>query len=158
MKKILAFAAASLLSVSLFAQDGASIYQKYSDADGVDAVFISPAMLRLIGVLPAVEMNDSELNLGNLLRSFNGFYVLDSKNPSVNSSLKSDAEKLISKGNYEMLMEVKENGEAVRIYTAGDEETVTSLVVLSINGDKGTFVSIDGSMSRAELENALAGK
>ena len=46
MKKIFAIAAAMLVTVSAFAQDGKSIYKKYSDAENVSAVYISPAMFR----------------------------------------------------------------------------------------------------------------
>ena len=38
MKKIFAIAAAMLVTVSAFAQDGKSIYKKYSDAENVSAV------------------------------------------------------------------------------------------------------------------------
>ena len=44
MKKIFIVAVAMLLTFTAFAQDGRSIYNKYSDAKGVSAVYVSPAM------------------------------------------------------------------------------------------------------------------
>ena len=38
MKKIFAIAAAMLVTVSAFAQDGKSIYKKYSDAENVSEI------------------------------------------------------------------------------------------------------------------------
>ena len=38
-------------------------------------------------------------------------------------------------GKYELLMEAKDDGEAVRMYTVGDEKTVTSFVMVSQEKD-----------------------
>ena len=55
MKRIIILFAALLLSFSAFAQNGKSIYQKYSDAENVSAVYVSPAMFRMIGQIPDLE-------------------------------------------------------------------------------------------------------
>ena len=56
MKKIALIAAFSLLVATAFAQDGKSIYNKYSDEKNVSAVYISPTMFRLMGSIPEIEM------------------------------------------------------------------------------------------------------
>ena len=47
MKRIIIIATLLLASISAFAQSGKSIYQKYSDAENVSAVYISSAMFRM---------------------------------------------------------------------------------------------------------------
>ena len=42
MKRILTVAALLLVTITSFAQTGRNIYEKYSDNDGVSAVYISP--------------------------------------------------------------------------------------------------------------------
>ena len=69
MKKIFAIAAAMLVTVSAFAQDGKSIYKKYSDAENVSAVYISPAMFRMMGKIPDMEVGASEMNLTPVIKS-----------------------------------------------------------------------------------------
>ena len=49
MKKIFAMAAAALLSIAAFAQEGRAIYNTYSGKPGVQSVYISLAMFRLVG-------------------------------------------------------------------------------------------------------------
>lgn len=144
-----------LLAVSAFAQDGKSIYHKYSDADGVSAVYISPAMFRLVGRIPDMEVNGSEVNLGKVIRSLKGLYILDSYNDRVNASLMFEADRLIAKGRYELLMEAKENGESVRMYTVGDENIVTSFVMVSCEPGECAFICIDGELQRDALEKIL---
>ena len=55
----------------------------------------------------------------------------------------------------ELLMEAKEHGESVRMYTAGTEKIVNSFVMLSIEGEALSFICIDGKMDRESLENML---
>lgn len=148
-------AAALLLTVCAFAQDGKSIYTKYSDAENVSAVYISPAMFRMIGKLPDMDINGEDVDFSKLIQSLTGFFMLDSKNEVVNSKLKDDLTSLIKKGRYELLMEAKEDGETVRIYTAGDEKTINSFVLTAAEGPEFTFLCIDGRMLREDLEKII---
>lgn len=157
MKRIL-FLTVILLIVStfsVFAQNGKSIYQKYSDAEDVSAVYISPAMFRLIGKIPELEVNDSGLNLAPVIRSLTGMYVLNSENQSINASLRGDVDRFIKGGRYELLMEAKEDGEVVRMYTVGDSKTIESFVMFVVDGDEMTFVCLDGQMPREETEKLI---
>lgn len=157
MKQITALAAALLLTISAFAQEGKNIYMKYSDADDVSAVYISPAMFRLMGKIPDIDVNGEGVNLGKIIKSLSGFYLLNTSNPKVTDSLVGETRKLITKGKYEILMEAKENGETVRIYTVGDDKTVTGFVLFSNHKEESTFIYLDGEMPREELEQMIAG-
>ena len=158
MKRIL-FLTVILLIVStfsVFAQNGKSIYQKYSDAEDVSAVYISPAMFRLIGKIPELEVNDSGLNLAPVIRSLTGMYVLNSENQSINASLRGDVDRFIKGGRYELLMEAKDDGEVVRMYTVGTEELVHGFVMLAPERDEVSFICLDGRMPRDEFEQLMA--
>ena len=61
MKKFYILVLMLLVSVSAFAQNGRSLYNKFSDLPDVEAVYISPAMFRLIGKIPDVEMQDGSV-------------------------------------------------------------------------------------------------
>lgn len=156
MKKIIVLAVAVLLAVSAFAQDGKSLYMKYSNEKDVSAVYISPAMFRLMGKLPDVEIGDDDVNLTPLIKSMTGMYILSSENTKVNASMTSDLEKMMKSGKYELLMEAKEKGETVRIYTVAKGEMVTSFVLVAIEKDECNFICIDGNMPKEELEAAIA--
>lgn len=157
MKKIISIAAVLLLTtITALAQDGKSIYNKYSNESDVSCVYISSAMFRLIGKLPEMEIEGSKVNLASIIHSLSGMYVISSGNPKINSSLKGDVDRFISKGNYEMLMEAKEDGETLNIYTVGDEKTVTNFVLISHDADETNFICLDGKMDRRELEKIIA--
>ena len=157
MKKILTLAVILIAACgAAMAQSGKSIYQKYSDEEGVSAVYISPAMFRIIGKIPDMNIEGEDVNLGKAIKSLTGLYLIDSENASINASLKSEVEKFISGGQYELLLEAKDGGETVRMYTMGDEKTVTGFVMFAVEEGEVTFISIDGKMSRQELEDILA--
>lgn len=156
MRRILILFAALLLSYSAFAQSGKSIYQKYSDADQLSAVYISPAMFRLIGRIPDLETGDNKVNLTPVIRSLTGMYILNSENASINEQLRSDAERFIKNGRYELLMEVKDHGETVRMYTVGSEKVIEGFVMLAAEPDQVTFICLDGEMPRDQFEGLVA--
>lgn len=157
MKKIAIIAAMMLVAAASFAQDGKSIYSKYSDRENVSAVYISPAMFKMIGKIPDIQLSDGEMNLSPLIKSLNGLYLLDSSNPEINAGLKADILKFVQNGRYELLMEAKEDGELVNIYTLNEGEYVNGFVFIAFDGEECTFISIDGKMLQSELQ-ALIGQ
>ena len=156
MKRIITLFAALLLTLCAFAQSGKSIYQKYSDEENVSAVYISPAMFRLIGKIPEVNTGDGEVNLSPIIRSLSGMYIINSENENINASLRAEAERFIKSGHYEMLMEAKDSGETVRMYTVGSEKIVEGFVMLAAEAASVTFICLDGQMPRDEFEAIMA--
>ena len=157
MKRILFLTVIMLIvsALSAFAQNGRSIYQKYSDAENVSAIYISPAMFRLIGKIPELEINDSDVNLAPVVRTLTGMYILNSENQAINASLRGDVDRFIKGGRYELLMEAKDDGETVRMYTVGDSKTIESFVMFVVDGDETTFICLDGQMPREQTEKLI---
>lgn len=145
-----------LISIAALAQDGKSIYNKYSDEKNVSAVYISPSMFKLMGSIPDIDMPDGDVNLSPYIKEMSGMYLIDSENPKINEALAADAQKMISKGRYELLMEAKDDGERVRIYIVPDGESITSFVMTATEPGECVFISIEGKMLRKDLEKLLA--
>ena len=156
MKRILLLLAALLLCLSALAQNGKSIYQKYSDAEQVSAVYISPAMFRLIGKIPDIDTGSDKVNLSPVIRSLTGMYILNSGNAAINGQLRTEAERFIQSGKYELLMEAKDSGQTMRMYTVGNDKTVNGFVMLAAEADEVTFICLDGQMPRDQFEDLLA--
>ena len=156
MKKIFAILVLVTMSVAAFAQSGRDIYNKYSDEAGVSSVYISPAMFRLIGKIPDVSLEGKDVNFSTIIKSMSGFYIISSSNPFIADGLYSDVKKYIQSGTYELLMEAKDNGEVMRMYTAGDDKTVSSFVMIAKDDEEVSFISFDGKMDRDELETLIA--
>ena len=78
MKKTIVIAAMMLFSLCGFAQTAKSIYNRYSEAEKVSAVYISPAMFKLMGSIPAFELVDEDVNITPIINSLEGRYILRS--------------------------------------------------------------------------------
>lgn len=156
MKRFITFFTLLALSISALAQSGKQLYSKYSDLPGMEAVYISPAMFRIIGKIPDMEFNDKDVNFSSIIKSMTGFYVLNCSNAEIGEKLYADVKKFIDSGKYELLMEAKDNGEVVRMYTVGDEKTVNSFVLLARQEDEVSYISFDGKIDRQQMENILA--
>lgn len=155
MKRFLLLAVLLLTTLSASAQNGKSIYKKFAKADGVDAVYISPAMFRLIGKLPDLNLRDEKFNLAPVIQTLSGMYIVHSENRAISALLKHDVEQFIDAGKYELLMEALESGETVRMFTFGSEDIVNSFVMIAVDGNETTYISFDGLMSREQLEKSL---
>ena len=156
MKKLYALLAMLLLSVAAMAQDGRAIYNKYSDLEDVQAVYISPAMFRLIGKIPDLQVESESVNLAPLIQSLSGFYLISTSRSDIIGELATEVERFVKKGRYELLMEAKDNGEATRMYTVGSEKLVHGFVMLNYDGDEVNFISLDGTIPREQLEALIA--
>ena len=158
MKRIYAIAVLLLMTVGAYAQSGKAIYNKYSDSMGVSAVYISPTMFKIIGQLPELDFEASDgekVNIAPLVRSFDGFYLLSVSDKAQAAELKQEVQSMIKSGRFEMLMEVKDSGNTMRIYTAGNDKNISSLVMLAQEGDSVQFICLEGSMNRNDFESMM---
>ena len=148
------------IAVGAFAQEGKRLYNKYSDQEGVSAVYISPAMFKLMGQLPDINVETADgkkMDMAPLVRSFSGFYMLSfEKKSAASAELYKEVTSLVNKGNFELLMEVKDDGSTIRMYTLGDEKVVSSFVCIINEEDETMFFSLEGSMNRSDLEKLIS--
>ena len=158
MRRIIILAILLLSATIASAQEGKNIYNRYSGGKGVSAVYISPSMFKIIGKLPDLEMETADgnyMNLAPLISSFQGFYMLDISNSTTGSAINKDVASMISKGRYELMMEVKDEGNTIQIYTSGNEKIIESFVFTASDGDSIQFICIDGEMNRSDIEKLI---
>jgi len=159
MKKIVLIIAIFFLAIEAFGQSARDMYNRYSDEEGVTAVYISPAMFRMIGKLPDMNMEAADggnVDLSPIVRKLSGFYLLEVDNGPVADKLYAEVKKLVLGKKYELLMEVKDDGDLTRIYSIGGEKTVSAVVLTTKDEESFTFMSLEGNMDREQLENILA--
>jgi hypothetical protein len=159
MKRIIILAILLLSATIASAQEGKNLYNRYSGGKGVSAVYISPSMFKIIGKLPDLEMKTDDgnsINLAPLISTFKGFYMLDISNSTTAAAINKDVALMISKGRYELMMEVKDEGDTLQIYTSGDEKIIESFVFIASDEDSVQFICIDGEMNRSDIDNFIA--
>ena len=78
------------------------------------------------------------------------------KKSAASAELYKEVTSLVNKGNFELLMEVKDDGSTVRMYTLGDEKVVNSFVCIINEDDQTMFFCLEGTMNRSDLEKLMA--
>ena len=157
MKRIALIVITLMAALAMQAQDYKSLYQKYSDDERVTAIYISPAMFKLIGKLPEVRIEDNGVDFGPMIKSMTGFYLIQTEDKDLAEKIFKDVSKVVDGHKFETLMEIKEKGERVNIFSLGDKDFLKSLLFTAVQGNETTFISIDGLIKREDVETAIGG-
>ena len=156
MKRFITLIIMVLLVIpAAIAKDRKKLYSEYSGRPGVSAVYISPAMFKLIRSIPDVQINDQDVNLSSIISSLEGMYILSTDSRDISYQLRRDVEKELTSGRYEMLMEAVEGQETTRIFMLNDGNRISDLILLSKDGDSTSFISITGQMSMDEVSKMI---
>lgn len=157
MKKIIILLLAFAVSmVSSAAQNSKKkIYSEYSGKPGVSAVYISPAMFKLMKTVPDIEINSQEVNFSRFIRTLEGMYILNSSDPDIASRLAKDVESELRYDKHELLMEAIEENQTTRIYIVQNDSIVSDLILLSRDGHSTSYISITGEMPLDELSKMI---
>lgn len=157
MKKIIIIALAAIISMTSAAAQNSKkqIYIDYSGKPGVSAVYISPAMFKLMKVVPDIEINDQDVNFSRFIRTLEGMYILSIEEPEMASQLVRDVEKELINGRHELLMEAVEGSETTRIYVVEKDSIVSDLILLSRDGSSTSYISITGQMPLDEISKMI---
>lgn len=121
----------------------------------MNAVYISPAMFKLIKKVPDVSINDKEVNFSNFIRTMDGIYILNATDPEIGERLCADVEKELKAGRHELLMEAVEGNQITRIYIIEHNDIISDLILLSKGGDTTSYISITGVMPLEEVSKMI---
>ena len=157
MKKIIILLLAFAVSMVTSAAQNSKkkIYSEYSGKPGVSAVYISPAMFKLIKTVPDIEINSQEVNFSRFIRTLEGMYILNTSDQDIASRLAKDVESELRYGKHELLMEAIEENQTTRIYIVQNDSIVSDLILLSREGHSTSYISITGEMPLDELSKMI---
>lgn len=106
-------------------------FSKYSDVKDVTYVYVSQFMLKLAGKAAAPSVNGVDLK--SIMSKLKGLQVVTAENKVQASKLKNDTYAYVEKYHGELLMQVDEDGEKVRIYF---HEGKRNSVIILLQEDK----------------------
>lgn len=105
---------AMLTLVGIAANAQVKEFERYSNAKNMTYVYISSYMLNLAGKAAAPSMPG--LNTKALMGKLSGIQIISSDDPKASARLKSNTQAFVGNERYELLMQVDEDSEKVRIY------------------------------------------
>lgn len=105
---------AMLTLVGIAANAQVKEFERYSNAKNMTYVYISSYMLNLAGKAAAPSLPG--VNTKALMGKLSGIQIISSDDPKASARLKSNTQAFVGNERYELLMQVDEDSEKVRIY------------------------------------------
>lgn len=143
-----------LMMTSINAQAQKNPFDKFSDYEDVTYIFISEAMLKLVGTTAIPRIDGIDINeIGSKLKSIQ---IITSEKCTKNS-LKSEAMSIIKKESYEKLIQVSEKDNKVDIYFK-DGKKNSIIVMVNDEKDDTVLIVFSGEFGMANIAKMLEGR
>ena len=130
--------------MSLQANAQVKEFEKFADTKNVTYVFISKFMLNMAGKTntPSVPGVDTK----SLMNKLTGIQTITSENKAASARLKTDAQSVVKQGKYELLMQVDEDGQKVRIYHREGKKQ-SAVVMMADEDEELTIIVFSGTFT-----------
>lgn len=155
MKKTILIIAAILIPLIGSAQEGKELYNKYAGKKGVQAVYISSTMFELMKSIPDMEVEGEDVNIGGIIKSMDGMYILSVEDRTLATELSDEINKRVGEGKYELLMSAIDENDTMNIYIRRKESTVTDFVMIAVEKASTSVISISAKMPFEDLRKLL---
>ena len=122
-----------------------ALFEKYENTNGVTTVYISQSMLRMVPNMGAAGHDFSSVS-----RKLDGIRILNCERQGLASTIRNQAEEMIRKEGFEVVIKVNESGEHTTIYHK---------CVLLHHSDSGlNVIDITGTMTLDEIRDIMGSK
>lgn len=138
----------AMLVASIQANAQVKAFEKYADTKNVTYVFISKFMLRMAGASSAPSVPG--VNTKSLMNKLNGIQIIASENKNAIARLKADAQAIVKQGKYELLMQVDEDDQKVRIYHLEGKQQ-SAVVMMADEDDEFTVIVFSGTFTLEDV-------
>ena len=155
MKKAILAMVVMLIAAMASAQEGREIYNKYSGKKGVSAVYISPSMFELMKSIPDMEIDGENVNIGKIIKSLSGMYILDIEDAELAKQLSSDINGMVAKNKYEMLMEAIDEEDVMHIYIVRKDDSVSDFLMIAESEGTVDVICIAGDIPFEDLQELI---
>lgn len=137
-----------LTAVCITANAQVKEFERYSDTKNVTYVYISKFMLQMAGKKAAPSVQG--VNLNNIMHKLTGIQIITAEEKNAAARLKTETLGLMKNGKYELLMQVDENEEKVRIFhKEGKQQSV--IVMLTEETDQTTIIVFSGKFTMDDV-------
>lgn len=123
-------------------------FEKYADTKNVSYVYISKYMLGMASKtsMPSVPGVDTK----SLASKLTGIQIISSEEKTARVKLKNEVKDILAHDKYEVLMQIRENGDKVDIYhCVGKQQSV--VVMLMDEDDSATVMIFSGNFTLDDL-------
>ena len=137
-----------LAMLSLQANAQVKAFEKYADTKNVTYVFISKYMLRMVGKSSTPSVPG--LNTASIMNKLNAIQIISSEDKAASARLKADTQTHVKQGKYELLMQVDEDDQKVRIYHCEGKQQ-SAVVMMADEDGEFTVIVFSGTFTLEDV-------
>lgn len=143
-----------LMLTTITASAQVKAFEKYSDTEGVTYVYISKALLRMAGAFNMPSAPGT--NMKNIIPKVDAIQIITSMEDDMSSRLKREAENIVKNQNYELLMQVDDDGDKVRIYHHEGKKQ-SAIIMITTSDDETVVIAFTGTFTLKDVESMVNG-
>lgn len=143
-----------LMLTTITASAQVKAFEKYSDTEGVTYVYISKALLRMAGAFNMPSAPGT--NMKNIIPKVDAIQIITSMEDDMASRLKREAENIVKSQNYELLMQVDDDGDKVRIYHHEGKKQ-SAIIMITTSDDDTVVIAFSGTFTLKDVESMVNG-
>lgn len=127
------------------------LYKKYSGKNGVTSVYVSQAMLEMMG---SFDVKSDNIDISNILSKLSGIYILNTSDAKLKEQLLNDTKNFSNNNQYKLLMQVKDSGDNVDFFVKKDksDNLIQELVMFVKQPDEFVMIQLQGKMTLDDIK------
>lgn len=145
MKRILLILLIALTVTVGRAQD--ALFSKYENTPGVETVFISKAMFRM---MPNLRVGPK--NIGKIVSKLDRLQILNCERPSMVRTITDNAAAIYRRERYEIVMQANSDGERTTIYMKSRGRGKNEFALLNVEKDEVSIINLLGNVSLEDIK------
>ncbi len=157
MKKMITLVATLVLFVAMTqAQTLEKFFNKYGDDERFEYVSVGKGMMNLAGALGGIAKDDKEL-----MSKMRSLKILSLEGESYAGLIKTvidDIDQIVSRGNFESAVEVRDKGERVNIYYRVTGNDNADMLIITKEKSEMSIIWINGRMTKDEMMKTFSDK
>lgn len=129
-----------------------SLFDKFSEMDGVNSVYISKALLSMMS-----SVNSNGINISGMANKLETVCILTSEKEETALLMKKETEYIRKSKRYEELMRIKDEESRISFYIKKEGEIIRELVMLVDEKSEFVIIQLLGAMELKDIQAITEG-
>ncbi len=139
-----------IVACAVAANAQSAFFQKCENEKGMSTVYITKAMLRMVGAMKI----DGPAEIATIADKLDGMEIVSADTDAAKPKLLKAAQEMVSQKGYSLLMKVKDDGDNVSIYQAKLKNGLNRFVLVADDA----VILLEGTLTLDDVSNYVKSK
>lgn len=130
-------------------QDPSSLFDRLSKYKGISSIYISKSMLNLVGDM---NLNMGDVNVKDVSKKLDQIEIYTATDSKTMKYMAYEISKVKKNKDYELLMNVKKDGEDLTFYGVRDKKNFKEMIMITSKKEKGVIIRMVGNFTIDDIQ------